>query len=133
MAAGKGGTGEVRHSPIVQAIGEAEAGTTGEIHVRLSKRLFERDPLQRAQNLFRKLDLGRTQHRNAVLIYVNLRRRKFAVLGDEGMHKAVGPLYWNELARELKQALLSTHPEVAIAHAVRHVGEVMRKHFPDLD
>jgi uncharacterized membrane protein len=71
-----------------------------------------------------------TLHRNAILIYVNLRRKKFALVGDEGAHKAVGQRYWDEIARDLKRNFISTHPENAIAITIRKLGERLMKHFP---
>jgi uncharacterized membrane protein len=117
-------------SPIVDAIQRAEENTTGEIRVHLSKKWIERDPFRRATRLFRQFGMFRTTHRNAVLLYVNLKRKKFAIIGDEGIHQVVGQRYWEELAIELKRALISTHPENAIAIAVTHIGGVLQKHFP---
>jgi len=117
-------------SPIVDAIQRAEENTTGEIRVHLSKKWIERDPFRRATRLFRQFGMFRTTHRNAVLLYVNLKRKKFAIIGDEGIHKVVGQRYWEELAIELKRALISTHPENAIAITVTHIGGILQKHFP---
>jgi uncharacterized membrane protein len=117
-------------SPIVNAILQAEQNTTGEIRVHLSKKWIERDPLRRATRLFRQFGMFRTTHRNAILLYVNLKRQKFAIIGDEGIHKVVGQRYWEQLAQDLKRALISTHPENAIAIAVGQVGVILQKHFP---
>lgn len=124
------GNQKVRHSPIVHAITEAESNTTGEIRVHLSRRWFEKDPCQRALKLFHRFGMTRTTHRNAVLLYVNLRRRKFAVIGDEGIHQAVGQKYWQDLAEQLRQDLHSTQMENAIALAVLTIGKTLRQFFP---
>lgn len=117
-------------SPIVEAIREAESETTAEIRVHLSHRLIERDPFGRAVKLFQQYGMGRTTHRNAVLIYINFRRKKFAIIGDEGAHQALGQRYWEEMSRELKRNFASTHPENAIALAIRKLGERLSKDFP---
>jgi uncharacterized membrane protein len=122
--------GEERHSPIVDAIAGSEEGTTGEIRVHLSRRIIERDPFARAARLFRRYGISRTAQRNGVLIYVNLRRHRFALVGDEGFHAAVGQPFWEKLARELSENLRATHPERAIAIAVIRVGQRLNKHFP---
>ncbi|MGZ3699767.1 MAG: TPM domain-containing protein [Bdellovibrionota bacterium] len=127
MAAGKS---KIKHSPIIEAIAAAETGTTGEIRVHLSRRLIERDAFGRAQKLFKKFGMSRTTHRNGVLLYVNMRRRKFAIIGDEGIHKTVGQRYWEELAKNLGEDLRSTHLERAVAMAVLTIGETLRKFFP---
>ena len=124
-----------KYSPIIRAIAEAEKGTTGEIRVHLSKKLIEKDPYGRALKLFDRFGMTRTTNRNAVLIYVNLRRHKFAIIGDEGIHKAVGQQYWEGLAKALQEDLKKiAEPEHAIALAVTTVGATLQRFFPaDLD
>jgi uncharacterized membrane protein len=117
-------------SPILDAIRDAESRTTAEIRVHLSRRLIEKDPFKRAKHLFHQYGMYRTTHRNAVLLYVNLRRRKFALIGDEGAHHSVGQRFWEELARDLMRNFISTHPENAIALAVKKIGERLAQDFP---
>jgi uncharacterized membrane protein len=117
-------------SPIIGAIQKAEENSTGEIRVHLSKKFFEKDAFARATRLFKQFGMFRTAHRNAVLFYVNLKRKKFAIVGDEGIHQKVGQRYWEEIARELRKDLMETHPERAIANAVLKIGQVLEKHFP---
>jgi len=132
VAAGK--SNKTKESPIVHAIEAAEAGTTGEIQVHLTKRWVEKDAFSRAQKLFHQFGMTRTTNRNAVLLYVNFRKHKFAIIGDEGIHKVVGQHYWEELAKHLQQDLRSTHAENAIAMAVMTIGQTLKKYFPaDLD
>ncbi|MFL5813484.1 MAG: TPM domain-containing protein [Bdellovibrionia bacterium] len=119
-----------KFSKIVEAIADAETHTTGEIRVHVSKRWFERDPYRRAQKVFDRLGMGRTTLKNAVLLYVNLRRRKFAIYGDEGIHQSVGQRYWERIARELSQDLRGTHHENAIAMAVAKIGKALAENFP---
>lgn len=118
------------HSRIVKAIAEAETHTTGEIRVHISRRWFEREPLHRARRIFSKLHMENTDGHNAVLLYVNLRCRKFAFFGGEGIDKEVGSKYWQKIAKELGQDMRSTHYENAIAKAVSKIGDVLAKHYP---
>ncbi len=128
------GNEKLKHSPIVDAIAEAELGTTGEIRVHLSRSWVEKDAYKHAERLFNQFDMQRTRNRNAVLLYVNMRRHLFAIVGDEGIHQVVGQKYWEVLAGRLAQNLHETHPEKAIAIAVREIGAKLREHFPaDLD
>jgi uncharacterized membrane protein len=126
-------TGKNTADPIVQAIAEAERGTTGEIRVHLSRRWIERNPFKRAIALFNRYGMSRTTHRNAVLIYINRRTRKFAIIGDEGIHKAVGQKGWEALGGELRGHLLTTHYERAIAMTVNDLGALLRLFFPQPD
>jgi uncharacterized membrane protein len=119
------------HSPIVNAIRLVEESSTGQIRVHLSKRWVERNTLQRTQHLFDYYkQADNVPNNNLVLIYVNLRKKKFAILGDEGIHQAVGNHYWSEIAQELKENLQSTESEGAIALTVTSIGHAMKKYFP---
>ena len=122
-----------RTSPILIALTESERGSTGEIRVHLSRRWLERDAFARAAKLFREFGMVKTAKRNGVLIYVNLRRHKFAIVGDAGITEVVGNRYWEKLGRELAVDLRSTHHENAVAMTVRRVGDALRKHFPASD
>lgn len=133
VAAGKAGIRESSHpkrSPIVDAIARAESRTSGEIQVHLTRRLWEPKPMKRAWRLFAEFGMERTRERNAVLLYVNLRRHRFAVVADQGIHAQVGPTFWNDLASQLTQDFHSTHFENAIAHAVESIGDALARHFP---
>ena len=110
------------HSPIVAAIGAAERETTAEIRVHLSKRFIDRNPTLRARKVFVELQMHKTELRNGVLLYVNLRRRKFAIVGDEGIHSKVGQDYWNSIADSLISGLKTKSTEEAIANTVLEVG-----------
>ncbi|MBC7692176.1 MAG: TPM domain-containing protein [Methylotenera sp.] len=123
MAAGK-------NSPIVKALTIAERKTSGEIRVHLSRRLIEKDPLGRGLALFDEYKMTQTANRNAVLIYVNLRCQRFAIIADEGIHRAVGQMYWEELAVNLKEDLLSTYFENAISLTIFTLGVTLQKYFP---
>ena len=119
-----------KYSPIVRAINEAEKGTTGEIRVHLSRKWFDKDPYRSALRVFNRFGMSRTSHRNGVLLYVNLRKKNFAIVGDEAIHGNVGQRYWEELVRHLRADLHSTHFENAIAMAVSTIGITLKKFFP---
>jgi uncharacterized membrane protein len=123
--------GNAATDPIVRAIALAEAGTTGEIRVHLTRRLLEKDPFARALRLFERFGMSRTLQRNAVLLYVNLRRRKFAIVADQGLDQVLGQPYWRKLARQLTEDLRGTDPERAVALAVESLGEALKRHFPE--
>ncbi|HAR43612.1 MAG TPA: hypothetical protein DCS07_13445 [Bdellovibrionales bacterium] len=128
VAAGK--TTHSGNSPIIDAIALAEEGTTGEVRVHLSRKFFERDPYARAAKLFARFGMWRTANKNAVLLYVNLRRHKFAVYADEGIYKVLGQEYWNSLSEALSDDLRKMPAEKAIAIAVVTIGETLKKYFP---
>jgi uncharacterized membrane protein len=117
-------------SPIVAAIQQVETESTGEIRVHLSKKWIEKDPFQYANQLFQFYKMNKTTHRNTVLIYVNLRQKKFAIIGDQGIHQALGQKYWNKMANELQHNLRSTQSEKAIAQTILFLGQTLKTFFP---
>jgi len=118
------------YSPIITAIQEAEEGSTGTVRVHLSKRFVEPKPFQRALRIFRQYEMANTPQRNTVLFYINLRRKRFAVVGDVGVHRRVGQEYWEKVLKELAEDLRSTQSEKAIALAIDSVGKTLKKFFP---
>jgi uncharacterized membrane protein len=118
-------------SPIVAAIKEAEEKSTAHVRVHLSKRWIETRPFSRASKIFNQYEMNNTPQRNSVLFYVNLRRKKFAILGDSGIHQLAGPRFWEKLAKELTENLRSTQSEKAIALAIQSTGEMLKKLYPN--
>ncbi|MBI3535094.1 MAG: TPM domain-containing protein [Deltaproteobacteria bacterium] len=117
-------------SPIILAIAESEKETTAEIRVALSQRRFDSDPLKRVKKIFYQNGMQNTKNRNAILLYINLKKHKFAIFGDEGIHHIVKQNYWDEIVKELSQDLKYTHYENAIAIAVRKLGSILKTLFP---
>ncbi len=127
MAIGKN---QLEQSPIIEAIRDVESRTTAEVRVHLTRKWFEKDPYRHAWRLFDEFGMSKTTHRNAVLVYVNLRRRKFAVIGDSGFHSCLSEHYWEKIGKDLSANLRATHPEKAIAMTVRTIGDTLVHFFP---
>src|SRR5262245_58206042 len=85
---------ENRH--IVEAIQQTEKSTSGEIRVFVESKCSYMDALDRAKEIFSKIEMQKTTDRNAVLIYVAVKDRQLAIFGDEGIHAKVGDEYWND-------------------------------------
>lgn len=117
-------------SPVVLAIQKAEARTSGEIRVHISQRMWDPHPLQSARYAFKRLGMFKTELRNGVLIYLNIRRKKAAIFGDKAIHHHIGSSKWEELLKKLIVNLQSTHFENAVAKTVEEVGEILAHHFP---
>ena len=86
--------------------------------------------MKTALRLFEEYHLTRTTDRNAVLVYLNRATRKFAILGDEGLHRVVGQKYFDLLAVNFTEDLQSTHFENAITLLAFSVGTTLAKRFP---
>jgi uncharacterized membrane protein len=85
---------EEQQKLIVEAIKEAELSTSGEVKVHIEEKCPSDDPVKRATKLFNYLALHKTAQRNGVLFYLAHEDRKFAVIGDKGIDKAVTILFW---------------------------------------
>ncbi len=114
---------------IVDAIRAAERNTSGEIKVHVEARCAG-DPYKRAAELFQRLGLTKTRERNAVLIYVATRDRKFSILGDSGIHEEVGSAFWADAAQRMRVAFARGAYGEGIAGAVQAVGARLAKRFP---
>ena len=115
---------------IVEAIRAAEKDTTGEIRIHLDRRAGG-DVMDRAKKVFQKQRLHRRKQRNAVLIYLSLEDRSFAILGDSGIHECVGDSFWKEISESLQRHFSSGQFLEGLKCAIREIGEKLKKHFAD--
>lgn len=115
---------------IEDAIRAAEKLTSGEIRVALSRWYFWGDVRRAAERLFPRLHMDRTRHRNGVLIFVAPWRRRFAVLGDVGIHQKVAATFWDEIAAILSSGLRAGDRTLALERAIAAIGEELGQHFP---
>jgi uncharacterized membrane protein len=120
---------QFRHDDIVAAIREAERKTSGEIRVFVSHKKIA-DPIAAAQAAFVKMGMTKTAERNSVLIFVAPKTRKFAVVGDEGVHKCCGAEFWQAMAAEMASSFKKSEFTQGIVQGVRKAGELLAQHFP---
>lgn len=121
---------EEQNERMVEAIREAEKMTSGEIRIYIELKCRFVDPMDRALEIFNRFDIKNTKNKNGVLIYVAVRDRQFALLGDKGIDEKVGPDFWKKQASLLKQALAEKRYIPGICATVRSIGESLKKHFP---
>ena len=120
------------HARITAAIREAEEATSGQIRVFVSHRTNVVDVVKRAGERFLKLGLEKTAERHGILIYFAPEARKFALVGDRGIHQKVGgDEYWQEIVGAVMRPLLQQEKYTeAIVAAVREAGKQLAVHFP---
>ncbi len=114
---------------IVAAIRAAESECTAEIRVSVSGAWWG-DPEQRAQKAFLRLGMTNTEHRNGVLIFLMPHRRRFAVLGDQGIHAAVGHAFWEAVTAAMSQRFQADHLTEGLEHGIAEIGRQLTRHFP---
>jgi len=115
---------------IVDAIGEAEQQTSGEIRVYLESRCRFVDPLDRAAEVFAFLKMQKTTAANAVLVYLAVKDRQLAIFGDQGIHEKVGDEFWKKEVSQIISQFQREHFAEAIAKVIKEIGDALRYHFP---
>ena len=115
---------------VERAIGAAERTTTGEIRVALSRFYFWGDVRRAAARAFTRLHMDRTREHNGVLIFVVPWRRRFAILGDDGIHRRVEDGFWDTIAVALGQAFHRGDLTGGLVHAIETIGARLAVHFP---
>jgi len=114
---------------IRKAIQEAEMECSGEIRVSVS-RFFWGSVEKAARKAFVRLGMDRTELRNGILFFVVPSRKRFIVLGDEGIHREVGQEFWDKVAEAVSGYFRKDDFTEGLVHGIREVGERLRKHFP---
>jgi uncharacterized membrane protein len=114
---------------IVQAIGEAEMNTSGEIrvHVEIS---YTGKLLDRAATVFARLGMHKTALRNGVLFYLAVKKRQFAVIGDAGINKVVPETFWDDIRAVMEGHFKNSEFAEGLAKGIRMTGEHLKKNFP---
>lgn len=120
---------QLGHDEIVDAIRAAEQKTSGEIRVFVSPKEIT-DPVAAAQAEFAQLGMTKTRERNGVLIFIAPRTQKFAVLGDEGVHRHCGDGFWQAMAAEMTGHFKQSEFTRGLIQGVRKAGELLAQHFP---
>lgn len=115
---------------LVQAIQNAEKTTSGEIRVFVESHLKKVDALTKAQQIFNKNKMYKTEQRNGVLLYIALEDKKLAVFGDQGIHEKVGDDYWNEQVQIMLSHFKSENYITGLTEVILAIGETLTHHFP---
>ena len=114
---------------VKAAIEEAERLTTGEIRVSVST-FFWGDLRKTAEKASDRLGMTATVHRNGVLFFLVPSRRKFVVLGDEGIHRKVGQLFWDDVTAAVSDRFRKGDFTGGLVHGIAEAGRVLALHFP---
>jgi uncharacterized membrane protein len=114
---------------IVAAIREAEMKTSGEIRVFISQKRVS-DPVAAAGRHFVSLGMNKTRERNGVLIFVAPLSKRFAVLGDTGIHARCGPGFWEEMVGEMTAHFRQGEFTRGIIGGIKKAAGFLALHFP---
>ncbi len=119
---------------IADAIGRAEASTSGEVRVEIRQRRERSEKKLTIDEIARRefvhLGVSNTRNRNGVLIFILLEDRELEVLADEHIHKKVDPSVWQNIADDLVGHFKQQRFKEGILRAVEEVGKILELHYP---
>ena len=114
---------------IILAIKSAELDTSGEIRLHVEE-TCKGNAMDRAAQLFEKLEMHKTEQRNGVLFYVAVKNRKFAILGDAGINRVVPDNFWDDIRDRMLDHFRDNHFAEGIMEGISQAGKQLKRHFP---
>jgi uncharacterized membrane protein len=114
---------------IIEAIRLAELETSGEIRVHIEEHCPD-EPIERAKEMFFSLKMNETAQQNGVIIYLALLDKKFAILGDKGIHEQVTDNFWQAEKDLMRSYFVKSEYTQGLVQAINQVGEKLKAHFP---
>ena len=114
---------------VINAIQTAEKHTSGEIRVHIEKG-SKMDALERAKELFHLLKMDNTKLQNGVLIYLDIKHRRFSICGDKGINSVVAPDFWNSTKNIMELHFKQEKFKQGLIEGILLAGEQLKKHFP---
>jgi uncharacterized membrane protein len=120
----------VDKAQIVEAIRIAEKATSGEIRVYVESNNPFVDAVDRAAEIFFKLKMEKTAHRNAVLLYIAMNHKELALFADEGIYKEVGKEYWSNAVKNMINQFTKHNISNGIEGCIKMIGETLKEKFP---
>ena len=115
---------------IVEAIRLAEKETSGEIRIYVESKNPFVDAIDRAAEIFFKLKMQNTDHRNAVLLYIAMKDHELALFADEGIYQKAGAAYWDAAVKNMIAGFTKDNISNGIEQCVRQIGETLKEKFP---
>ncbi len=124
---------QIDANEVIAAIEEAESQTSAEIRVHFTTCKSKLNILDDAKAVFEHLKMHETENRNAVLIFLRLRTREIAIIGDQGIHTHVGDSFWLAVKDEAIHTIREHTITEGIRKAVLLVGKQLSRFFPPSD
>ena len=115
---------------IVHSIQEAEMQTSGEIRIFVEAHCKYVDALDRASEIFERLEMKKTNLRNGVLFYIAVKDRQLAIYADKGIHEAAGETYWKASVKHILFVFSKESVVTGIITSIHKIGQALKDHFP---
>lgn len=117
---------------IVKSIEAAEVNTSGEIRVHIENSC-KGEPVDRAVFIFNRLKMNETAERNGVLIYVAIKSKKFAIIGDAGINLKVPANFWEDIKEKIFIHFREDKVTEGLCLAIEMSGIKLKEYFPHKD
>lgn len=114
---------------VKAAIAAAERSASGEIRVSVAP-FFWGSVRRVAERAFVRLGMTATKDRNGILFFIVPARKKFAVLGDEGIHAKVSQDFWEFLASLMSGHFRKGEFTEGLVAAIEEAGRQLAAYFP---
>ena len=114
---------------IIQAIEKAELHTSGEIRLHVED-YCTANPYERALEVFYLLKMENTEARNGVLLYIAIKDRKLAIIGDQGIHEKLSNDFWDNIITKLQENFKNEIFAKGIIEAILEIGNQLSTYFP---
>ncbi|MDG2363450.1 MAG: TPM domain-containing protein [Flavobacteriales bacterium] len=114
---------------VESSIASAEKQTSGELRVHIDRNC-RGDVMDRISGLFTALSMHKTEARNGVLIYLAIKDRKFAVIGDGGINEKVQEGFWQSTYDAALPHFKSEDFSTGLCSAIEACGKALSEHFP---
>ena len=120
---------EEENKILVEAIKKAEKETSGEIRVHLDNYCFG-NPYKKAVSIFNKIGMYKTASRNGILIYLSVSSKKFALIGDKGIHEKVPDNYWDQTTEKMQNFFIRGEFVEGLKAGILEAGARLKEFFP---
>ena len=114
---------------IKRALMNAELEMSGEIRIHIEN-VCNGDVFVRATQVFHLLKMDKTRLRNGVLIYLALKNRKFAIIGDVAINALVPEDFWENIKQIMLNHFRNENFAEGLCEAVTITGKQLSTHFP---
>ena len=114
---------------IESAIQSAEENTSGEIRVHIES-ICNGNALRSAAKIFHKMGMHKTHLRNGVLFYLAVKDKKFAMVGDEAIHKNVPEGFWDLVRDKMLTQFKQEKFVEGLCEGIEMAGQEFKKYFP---
>ncbi len=132
---------EAEEEAIVEAIRSAERRTSGEIRLHVEPHCHDekeadaadKDPFERALEVFAELGMQQTKLQNGVLFYLAYESHKFAIVADAGINSRVEEGFWEKIKDEMTPHFKKSNFVEGLRLGILAAGERLREFFPETE